>query len=621
MKEAVAPAASAQPSGGVYDQRVVGYHNLATPQSQRLPKGGMVNPPAAITVARSAPGGPAMYSSAWEPQQSGRVDEDRRRMIAPPPAAAPAKPYGNTVVLPSNGDAAGWAPITAGTERSANLGYALNEPRPFYDDYSVHARGGGGGGKDSASYGIVNTQAGSAGAAVGGGSQDSFANGYAYQAPPSEGGQPGVSSSGALSVTGLPPSPETQGRDYGGYTLGLAAGSYDTAGAAGPAENPSRLFRLKGEAKDEAAWSDGDKPPVLGDLPKVGKLLRPQTKVTETNGRNLTTGEPAPISGYVDTSAHWNFGTGNANASNLAFGGEHSKQGNVGLADGCIQGLSISKLQDALKNSAAPSDNKLAFPAPEAALKEASRSARSPIVLPSAAEDGRAAGQASVSTDEDKRGKFSITGLNTFALNSDAEAGKARLMLAKTLQGEAQKADVELAGTDQALIKAKLAAGEDQVLMSGLREREAEAAPPKLTASAPVPQPEVQTIEQRLLDLLAQCQRRVLQARGGEPGEGRDAGAGDGAERGVHQCLRLSRPGAAAGRAHRLRVGARRLPVRPESRPAAVLDQDGSARPPAGPAAEPGAAAGQLRFDGAGRPRADHPRGVARAGGQASAAG
>ena len=50
-----------------------------------------------------------------------------------------------------------------------------------------------------------------------------------------------------------------------------------------------------------------------------------------------------------------------------------------------------------------------------------------------------------------------------------------------------------------------------------------------------------------LLHVLAQCQRRVVQARGGEPGARADAGTGDRAQRGVHQCLRLSRSRAGAG--------------------------------------------------------------------------
>ncbi len=41
---------------------------------------------------------------------------------------------------------------------------------------------------------------------------------------------------------------------------------------------------------------------------------------------------------------------------------QHSKQGNCGLADGSVQGFSISKLQTALKNSNAPADNRFMFP-------------------------------------------------------------------------------------------------------------------------------------------------------------------------------------------------------------------------------------------------------------------
>jgi prepilin-type processing-associated H-X9-DG protein len=41
---------------------------------------------------------------------------------------------------------------------------------------------------------------------------------------------------------------------------------------------------------------------------------------------------------------------------------QHAKQGNVGLADGSVQGFSISKLQSALKTTSAPRDNRIMFP-------------------------------------------------------------------------------------------------------------------------------------------------------------------------------------------------------------------------------------------------------------------
>ncbi len=119
---------------------------------------------------------------------------------------------------------------------------------------------------------------------------------------------------------------------------------------------------------------------------------------------------------------------------------------------------------------------------------------------------------------------------------------------------------------------------------------------------------------QCVLDLLAQRERRLVQAGGGEPGEGRDAGAGHNPQRGIHQRLRLPRPRGAAGRASCLCLRAGALPVCAQPGPGPVLAQDGVPGPGGGPPVEPGAAAGQLGFDGAGRPREHHSRGPARAG-------
>ena len=41
---------------------------------------------------------------------------------------------------------------------------------------------------------------------------------------------------------------------------------------------------------------------------------------------------------------------------------QHQKQGNVGLADGSVQGFSISRLRDGLKNTGATANNRLLFP-------------------------------------------------------------------------------------------------------------------------------------------------------------------------------------------------------------------------------------------------------------------
>jgi prepilin-type N-terminal cleavage/methylation domain-containing protein/prepilin-type processing-associated H-X9-DG protein len=41
---------------------------------------------------------------------------------------------------------------------------------------------------------------------------------------------------------------------------------------------------------------------------------------------------------------------------------QHGKQGNVGLADGSVQGFSVSKLREGLRNTADPMNNRLLFP-------------------------------------------------------------------------------------------------------------------------------------------------------------------------------------------------------------------------------------------------------------------
>ena len=66
-------------------------------------------------------------------------------------------------------------------------------------------------------------------------------------------------------------------------------------------------------------------------------------------------------------------------------------------------------------------------------------------------------------------------------------------------------------------------------------------------------------------------------------------------------------------RAHRFCLGTRRQSVRPQPRPAPVLDQDRRARPPGGPSAQPGSASRQIRLDGTRRPRRNHFPGFARA--------
>ena len=80
-------------------------------------------------------------------------------------------------------------------------------------------------------------------------------------------------------------------------------------------------------------------------------------------------------------------------------------------------------------------------------------------------------------------------------------------------------------------------------------------------------------------------------------------------------------PEAAAGQPMAFAYGARPGSVRVEPRFPAVLHQDGGVGTAGGPGVERGAAAGHVRLDGARRPRGDHPRGVAGAGGAVAAAG
>ena len=56
--------------------------------------------------------------------------------------------------------------------------------------------------------------------------------------------------------------------------------------------------------------------------------------------------------------------TGTATNGNMAWmdNSQHGKQGNVGLSDGSVQGWSISKLREGLKNTADLNNNRLLFP-------------------------------------------------------------------------------------------------------------------------------------------------------------------------------------------------------------------------------------------------------------------
>ncbi len=74
-----------------------------------------------------------------------------------------------------------------------------------------------------------------------------------------------------------------------------------------------------------------------------------------------TVGWGANVNGYYTVTT-----TGQGTSTNgLAAwmdNSQHGKQGNVGLSDGSVQGFSISKLREALKNTADPNNNRLLFP-------------------------------------------------------------------------------------------------------------------------------------------------------------------------------------------------------------------------------------------------------------------
>jgi prepilin-type N-terminal cleavage/methylation domain-containing protein len=95
----------------------------------------------------------------------------------------------------------------------------------------------------------------------------------------------------------------------------------------------------------------------------------------ETQPQMFLTGDHAMGAGTSANNNHANTGWVGIYAPNTATTGtatnggaawmdnsQHGKQGNVGLSDGSVQGFSISKLREGLKNSADPNNNRLLFP-------------------------------------------------------------------------------------------------------------------------------------------------------------------------------------------------------------------------------------------------------------------
>ena len=80
---------------------------------------------------------------------------------------------------------------------------------------------------------------------------------------------------------------------------------------------------------------------LTGDHNMGGNANPPTLAYNYMTGPAASAGTP-----YISAGTNFNSGTGPAWEDNM-----HSKQGNVGMADGSVQGFSRSRLQDALKNS------------------------------------------------------------------------------------------------------------------------------------------------------------------------------------------------------------------------------------------------------------------------------
>jgi prepilin-type N-terminal cleavage/methylation domain-containing protein len=94
----------------------------------------------------------------------------------------------------------------------------------------------------------------------------------------------------------------------------------------------------------------------------------------ETQPQMMLTGDHAAGQGVVTTTAAAATGWQGIYAPNTTLGtatngamawmdnSQHGKQGNVGLSDGSVQGWSISKLREGLKNTADANNNRMLFP-------------------------------------------------------------------------------------------------------------------------------------------------------------------------------------------------------------------------------------------------------------------
>jgi len=80
-------------------------------------------------------------------------------------------------------------------------------------------------------------------------------------------------------------------------------------------------------------------------------------------GQGVAANNNAANTGWIGIYApNTALGTATNGAAAWMDNSQHGKQGNVGLSDGSVQGWSISKLREGLKNTADPNNNRLLFP-------------------------------------------------------------------------------------------------------------------------------------------------------------------------------------------------------------------------------------------------------------------
>jgi prepilin-type processing-associated H-X9-DG protein len=453
-KESAAPAASvAPPPADSYFELGRSASLEKKVQPRGLPKSGVVNTPPAPAPAPPAAGGQivnfATSSYAPAPQQASEGEDQRRRFETPMPAATPAKPSVNTVVLPSMAAGDDSRMASLGKEASGSMGYALNEARNYYD------------------YSVINGQ--SRGDTAG---RDQAARGFAALGPE-------LAAKGAVverlheAVSAPPPmAPATEERtvfdsafaptkseelNRGGYAAGRARESLVASSTPNQPPGSSTALGLKSESKQQLAPSEQGQAVVLGDVPTLGTLYRSSTKTPETEGKPMTTDGDVAFGYWMDN--------------------QHSNQGNIGLADGSVQGYGVSRLQQALKNTTAPNDNAWLFPsnakAPAAAFDAGAyhsegqtgggggvsgaraQPTRSAIILPSVSEGEKVVAQKAIRARSEAHYGVTTAGVAELAFAPPPEENKTKEMPEQARQAGVGQAPAEAARKTKPYLEAK----------------------------------------------------------------------------------------------------------------------------------------------------------------------